>query len=480
MSRIKRIRVRNVLGIEDLEVLPGRVNVIEGGNGKGKTSFSNALIAATGGGYDATLVRDGAEQAEIVFVLDDETTIQKRINRSGGGDIQVTHPDFGKIGSPATWLAGVADPTSVNPVALLTAAPKERARLILETIPMEVTQGQLEQALAGALFRGLDGIKVSGRHALEVLDEVRKRTFDERTGVNRSAKDKRRTVEELRGSVPAEATQGVPIENLLSDARGAHHDAESQLTKALATIDAEIERDIRKSTDSLHAELVRSQEVTELEVVQLREQITALQEQVTEALRRHDGARSTYKASVAEEERRIRAEAAARKESLLVERRPQVNELATTVTKLEEQLKNAAQHENTLRIMREAERDAERAEVQSDALSAAIGRLDDLRNQLVAQIPVAGVSIEDGQLKVDGHLFDRVNRARQVRVVVQAARLRAGKLPLLCVDGLECLETEAFDAFIRELESEDVQAFLTKVDPDGGPLRVRSLDAVEA
>lgn len=490
MSRIKRIRVKNVLGIEDLEVEPGRVNVVEGGNGKGKTSFFEAVKTAVGPGYDATLVRDGADQAEIVFVLDDETEVRKRIKRSGGGDIQVQHPDFGKIGSPATWLSGIADATSVNPVSLLTAAPKDRARLILETIPMEITEAELTEALAGALFQGLGGIKIAGRHALEVIDDVRKRTFDERTGVNRTAKDKRRTAEQLRDSVPAEATKGIPLENQLADARGAHADANAQLQERLGAIDAETERELRAEFARVRAERERLETEgnrsgekhmriisdAQAQIDQLRATITDAQQKLHEIDKATEVKASRLPTDEAIETK-VRAAAGPKREGILMADRPRVNELAGAVSKLEQQLQTSAQHENTLRIMGEAERDAERAEGQSNALSAAIARLDALRDRLVAQIPIEGVSIEDGQLRVDGHLFDRVNRARQVRVVVQAARLRAGKLPLLCVDGLECLERDAFDAFLRELENEDVQAFLTKVDPDGGPLRIRSVDA---
>lgn len=61
--RIAKISIKNVLGIEELEIdSPGALTVIEARNGRGKSSTMEAIRAVVDGGHDASLLRHGAEQ----------------------------------------------------------------------------------------------------------------------------------------------------------------------------------------------------------------------------------------------------------------------------------------------------------------------------------------------------------------------------------------------------------------------------------
>jgi energy-coupling factor transporter ATP-binding protein EcfA2 len=487
MSRVKHIRVRNVLGIADLEVEPGNVTLIEGGNGRGKTSFVEALLTLVGSGYDATLVREGADQAEVVIVLDDETKISKRIRKNGGGDTKVSHPDFGNVGAPQSFLSGITDALSYNPVAFLTA--KDRTRALLEALPMSIQKADIDAAVAGTSLQLFEH-GIGTKHALEVIDGVRKQVYDERTAVNRTVRDKQKTAEGLRAAVPDDFTDAGEIERQLKDARGAQRDAEAELQRKLGAVDAEIERELASGLERLRSaqgavrqaakdeaqpvidavnEKRAQVEALRLEIVSLMENVTVIEHKAELAI--------AELPTEQEISTGVRADAQPRKEAVVVAERPRVNELAQAVTRFEEQLRTAGSHATARKIMEDAQAEADQAKEQSDALSAALERLDGLKDRLSAQIPIDGVTVQDGEVYVDGHPFARVNRARQVRVAVELARIRAGKLPLVCVDGLECLEREAFDAFVTELQQADLQAFVTRVTE--GPLQVRSLDPVE-
>lgn len=468
MLKGKVFRATNVLGLADVEIELGKVTVVEGGNGQGKTSILEGVKALMGGGYDASLVREGADHAEMVLVLDDETEITKRIRKTGGGDTKVRHPDFGNMSAPATFLAGITDAMSFNPVSFLTA--KDRTRALLEALPMKVAPEDVATAVAGTFFKAV-AEAVSGRHAIEAIELVRKQIFDERTAVNRTAKDQRRTADGLRGSLPDGFESGVVLENQLQDARSALRDAESELTRQLGGVDAETEREIAAAKAAVVATLEQKAAERDRAVDELRQQIAVLQDKVTAALRDYDQERGTANAATLVEEQRIRTAAQGRKDELLVTNRPRVNDLSAQVTRFEEQLRAADRNENTRKVLAQAEAEAGKAEEESKGLTEALDRLDLLRDRLMAEIPIAGVTIKDGEVLVDGHPFARVNRARQVRVAVELARLRAGKLPLVCVDELECLDRETFDAFVQELAASDLQAIVTRVTE--GPLAVR-------
>jgi DNA repair exonuclease SbcCD ATPase subunit len=68
---ISKVKITNILGIDELEFQPGQFNAFTGGNGSGKTSALEAIKAALKGGHDATLLRNGADKGEVVLVLDD-------------------------------------------------------------------------------------------------------------------------------------------------------------------------------------------------------------------------------------------------------------------------------------------------------------------------------------------------------------------------------------------------------------------------
>jgi hypothetical protein len=447
LAKVKKIRLRQIMGVEELEFEPGAVTVIEGANGQGKTSVLEAVRAALGGGYDATLVRAGADAGEVVLVMDDEVEVTKRIRATGGGDVQVRHPDFGKVSAPQAYLSGITDVLGPNPVTLLTAAPKDRVRLFLEALPITAPQEQLAAAVEGT---GLQVPDLSDRHAVEAIEAVRKRVFDERTGVNRVAKEQRTTAEQLAASLPEDFESATVLENRLRDLEGAHRDADRELQRQLAGLEAEKERALGKIREKRDAEVRR-----------LTDEIRRVEREAEQNL--------TLAGAECDE----------RKENLMLEGRPQVNQLGQRATELREQLKAADRYENTRRMLRDARAKAEQHEGQAETLTAALGRLDALRDRLMADLPIAEVTIQDGEVHVGGVPWPRVNTARRVRVCIEVARLRAGKLPLICVDQLECLDRETFDAFLAQLEARnDLQAVVTRVTE--GPLTVRTAAAVGA
>jgi DNA repair exonuclease SbcCD ATPase subunit len=190
--RVSRIQIDNILGIEHMEIQPGNVTAITGGNGTGKTSVLEAVKAAIGGGHDATLLRNGADSGRVVLVLEDQTEITTRITEDKT-ERSVKHPVHGRIGQAATYLRRLADALSVNPVSFLTAAPKDRARYLLEALPLEVTDEMLTSCGLTSLPPGA---------GLQRLDLAQKAVYDQRTGVGRSRTDAEATVRRLSSSMP--------------------------------------------------------------------------------------------------------------------------------------------------------------------------------------------------------------------------------------------------------------------------------------
>ena len=66
--RITRISIRNFMAFEEMEFNAGALTVAVGVNGSGKTSILEAIKSGlNGGAHDASLLRNGADKAEIVL-----------------------------------------------------------------------------------------------------------------------------------------------------------------------------------------------------------------------------------------------------------------------------------------------------------------------------------------------------------------------------------------------------------------------------
>jgi len=421
--RVSRIRITNIMGLEELEIVePGALTVIEARNGKGKTSALEAIRSVIDGGTDATLLRNGAEEGEVVLVLDDETVIRKRITAKGS-TLTVNRPDVGMIGSPKKYVDALFNALSVNPIAFISLPEKEQARAFLEAIPLELDRGEVEAAVAGLVdVRPSD----CNGHALDTLDALHKRLFDERTGINREAKSKRATVEQLSASLPAEEGEAVAID-FLEEERRALAAALHERTRAIEV----------KATEQLNAVQQR-----------LAEQIEALR---VEAEVARDGIRAAADADV----RAIEAESS-----------PELDRLTDAIGAARERMKAEAAAANTRQVVAGMAAEADQLTVRSQALTAALARLDALKLSLARSLPIKGVEVRDGVLFKGDVPFRRLNKAEQVKLAIRLAQVRAGEVPLVCVDGIEALDGETFEAFKTNAAAANLQFIVTRVSPE--------------
>lgn len=423
--QVAKITIDNILGIEHLEITPGTVTVVEGANGVGKTSVIEAVKAALAGGHDATLLRQGATEGRVVLVLDDQTEIVRTVDAETSA-VNVKHPTFGRISSPQTFLKRLADALSVNPVAFLTAPPKKRTEWLLEVLPFEISDDDLRAA-------GVDTALPAGQ-GLERIDAAYKQVYDTRTGVNRLAREKKATAEQLRKDLPA---------------------GPDPTDWAAAAEAAEAERDQLQTSQTAELEemLAKAQKVIDETAAEYAAKIKALEEERNAKLAKLAGMREKRKDE-------IKAKTAAR-----------LQELSGISAVARERARQTDREENTRRVVRTHEQDAARHEAESEKLTACLAALDRLRQKALEHTPLSGVTVRDGQIYLHDIPFDRLNRAKQVQLALNVARLRSGDLGLVLVDGLECLDPDTFATFEKVASESGLQLLVNRV--TAGPLAVR-------
>lgn len=427
---IAQIKIHNILGITELEFTPQGFTEISGRNGEGKTSVLEAIKAAVSGGHDATLLRKGAEKGEIVLVLDDGTEISKRVTERAS-PITVVQ-DGKKAQRPTDVLKQLTDMLSVNPVDFLRAPKKDRVKVLLETMPLEADAEKLTE---------LSGIPVSvqpGAHALAVIEHVRKQVFDDRTGTNRAVKEKEATINQLKLAMP-DAPEGVD---------GDEASIQQQIDTARNGKDAELER--------VDTKLARIRTTSQAMVDGIK----------AEAQAKIDAIRSEAQAAIEAEQnafKEIEFKAATQRERTIAKFNEAATPLQAALATVRNNRSAAAKREQAKQTIDQME--IELVDLQKDAerQTKALEDIDAYKTGLLADLPIPGLEVIDGELFRDGVPFDRLNTAQQVSIAVEIAKLRAGDLKVCCVDGLELLSADAFEAFkARALDSE-LQLFVTRV-----------------
>lgn len=466
MARVKLVTIRNIMGIEEMEFRPGKVTRIEGANETGKTSALEAMKAIVKGGHDATLLRKGAEEGEVVVVLEDLTEsgepgphdgveIRKRVTQEKS-DLRVKHPDMGTISASKTYVERLIDETAFNP-ARFVARSDGRVETLLEALDAEVTADQLreaafaDEAVTREVHDDVDRIvrEAAERPALEAIEGVRSTIYDLRTGVNRVLRDKATTASELRETLPAEGAEPEEIE---AEVEEAEEELEAERTEAhRKQQEAHEEHDERVA--EIHAD-------RDEELERLRAEIERVKNEAADAV----------------EESRERKEA--RIEEIAETYGDEIDRWQERVVALRERLKAVEDAERTRQMIDRAETRAEEAERQSEAMTAAIERLDALKGDVLSDLPIEGADVRDGELYVDDVHFDRLNSAKKAEIAVRIAEMRAGDLGLCVVDDLELLDTEHFEALVERLRESPLQAVVTRVTDDA--MTIESEDGGDA
>lgn len=103
---------------------------------------------------------------------------------------------------------------------------------------------------------------------------------------------------------------------------------------------------------------------------------------------------------------------------------------------------------------------------ESEELSVKIEKARKLPQELLAfaKMPVEGISVDsNGFIRINGTLIDGLSSGEKLELAMRIAKAQAGELKVICLDGWEKINEEAYAELLKEMEKDDYQYFVTIV-----------------
>lgn len=511
--KIKRLVINNCLGIKELQMDPRKINMISGGNEKGKTSILECIEKAVNNSERrAKFVKTGEEEATLFVTLDDGTEISRKIKPTGGESVKVTN-NGATIKKPETYLKSLVGGFTFNPVDFVQKKDKEQSDILLSLIPLRITPAMLVEWF-GEVPEGVN----LDQHAVTLLEQLAEHYYyDRRTIANTKVKECQAEIASIAAQLPN------------------NYDAEEWRNAVIADKWREVDK--AKSTNDwikqAH-ELIDSKDATisfisgkyELKVVEtdnhmknkINEVKMTIEGQKNVIINRIETKKERiedYKTLIAQLENQIKMEEQELKsldEKLLAVKTQSIRNERDIEVKAINEAKDKEIAEFNNRVVKANKYLEENKLIDVEPLIASaeetekmkgfIGlydKLTDLRESLITKqdtaeklnrsvetarkkpaellknikLPVTGLGINDEmQLTIDDLPIRNLSTSRQIKLALDIAKATCGPLQLICVDRFESLDTEQKKIFLEEIEKDDFQYFITNV--TAGELMINS------
>ena len=421
------LRITNYKAVHEevVTVTPGARRVaLRGPNGHGKTTVLEALRDGVFG-IDPSKVRPGADTAEIVIEIDGDDSLEIRRERNGAGQTLEVRRNGKTVPRAKEFLAGVLGISSFNPLDLLD--PKRLKDEIMGLLGVTVTAEDVAKRL-GVEPEQLPGNVDWEGSAVDAIAKARAWYAAQRTEAGRTLKAKAAVLDDARCNLPPER----PAPTFSGeDLRGLEHEAGDILATErgkAGTVEATKKRITQLDSDE-RATLNKIREFED-ELARRKAALKSLLDERTTLAKRLEET-GPDAAKIAE------AEAA-------------LAQVAEKRMALREHEAAQAQRE-ACRIIGEEHAIAEARHGELDA------RVEKLGPALVSELIAASDDAVPG-LTWDGTCFrlgdapvDQLSDGEKIRLAVQLARRKGAGLKLLCVDGIEKLDSANMDALEEEV-----------------------------
>jgi DNA repair exonuclease SbcCD ATPase subunit len=446
--KILRLEVNNIGGVQAFELDANGEHVVIGGkNGAGKSTILRAIAGALGGKGErgAEPLRRGAKDGKVLVDLGD-LVVKWRVNEAGKHALSVETKEGAVMKSPQAKLKKLFGERTFDPLGFYSMTQQSQARTIAD------------------LF-GVD---------FDDFDKRRDEVFKDRTAVNRMAKEYKAQAAGV--DVPSDAPdEPIDVSDVHEKLREAErgHDRMRQMKSRL--------KELEEQSVRLNGRLDSAKKNKENLVEQTRknadEDIAAAQQAVRDAQERLKKVEARKSESIMDAEKRGDAaieDASARivdTNNRIIKGSAAINDLAqklVNVDELTQQLRDAEETNKAFDAKRkredlEALANAKRDE--SAKLTSRIQEIDDEKTQAIvdANIPVDGLSIDNGVVTWHGKQLSSLSSSEQLRVSIALGIATHPDIAVMLIDKWGDLDDDG-RTIVREMADESgVQIWTTVV-----------------
>jgi len=480
--KISMLKLKNCLGIKELEFKPGQITLIEGEEGQGKTSILESIQrffwnkSERAGVFVYKDSEGSAEKAETYIDLDDGTVMKKYINKEN--KVTTTSIDKGGMSpkSPETFLKSLVNERQLNPISLIHMEDKALTELILSLIPIKVTKENLIEWI-GELPPFIDLAK----HGLQVCKDVVDAYFNKRTGINSRIKDLKSEIKADKEKLPekydVEIWRNVSLTEKYDAIKAANTINNDRLIQQ-AKIDSKntviegLRNQAKVAITEVKQESADSKKATEDKIAELRKQITALESELAQA-----DAVCAEKVKTTTEHYKGLADAVekdAEEARKYLENNPEIDIVPLEAAHKElEEMKSFIRSADDLKA-KEIELTTKEAEVQKLTDKIEYMRTKPQMLLAKAEMPIEGISVDSqGNVLVNERPIINLSGGERIRFVMNIVRATAGELKIILINGFESLSPKGQKEFIAECQNDGFQYIVTCV--SDGNLKIKSI-----
>lgn len=443
--KITLLKLKNCLGIKEMEIKPGKITLIQGEEGKGKTSILESiekLLYNTG--KRPKFVHGDAEKAETYLLLDDGTEVKKNIKPDGKVSNVNVKTELNGITvspqAPESFLKSLVGEKQLNPIQFIAMDEKEQADTILSLIPMNITHDDLKEWLGEVPPINLN------QHGLKVCKDIYNYYYEERKKANKEVKDLSAEVETMKKKLPenynADEWRNVSLQE--------KYEAISKANK----INQSRER-AQAEIDNNSVKVKALEDECKLKVEQLESEIKRLKELYSDKIKQQNN---------------------------LVESAKQYLESYSSIDieplesdhKKTEEMKSYIRTYDDLKAKEVSLVDKEKS---ATTLNDKVEYMRTKPQMLLskAEMPIDGLSIDDnGSILINELPIKNLSEGEKLKFVMNITRAVAGPLRIILIDGFEKLSPKGQKAFIEECSGDGFQYIITQV--TDGDLRITNID----
>jgi len=507
---IKRLVIKDCLGIEELAINPGKVNVISGGNERGKTSILETIEKAIHNTKRrARFVRAGADKAYIELDTDDGISIRRTVKEDeaglDAGSVKVTK-DGQPIKAPETFLKELFgsdgkrshDVFAFNPVDFMTKKDTEQTDILLGLLPITVTSAD-----AQAWFGEAPKVNYE-KHGLQVLKDLEQWFYDARREANARVK----AVEDECAAVAKRLPDNYKLEDWvevklgelfaeLRDAENTNLDIKvssevlTEYANAVEAINNKYALKEKEVKEYGAAEFKKAKDTIETRKNDFRQQIEVIDAQIQELEKQKIALKTDIKnldaLSLAEKKQAMDKVTQVQLYDINENRKGELARLDTKKKQAEfflevhqlidtnpikERCTQAEQMKSYIPLAKEVEALRQRLEAETTTAQRYDKLVDAARlkpHELLTKVelPIKGLGVDGkGIVTINDLPLSNLSTSQQVRTCLDIARVLAkdNPLKLICVDKLEHLDETVREEFLKQIgETEGFQFFVTEV-----------------